>query len=39
MDKKELKRAEVEIIVFEKNDDIVTTSITVSGESASGFEW
>ena len=39
MDKKEFKKAETEIIVFEKNDDIVTTSIVVSGESASGFEW
>ena len=38
MEKKEFKQAEIEIIVFDSNEDIVTASITLAGESASGFE-
>lgn len=36
--KKEFKKAEIEVIRFEKKEDIVTASITLSGESAQGFE-
>ena len=39
MNKKEFKQVEIEIVVFDQNEDIVTASFTASGESASGFEW
>ena len=41
MDKKEFKKAETEIIVFENNEDVVTASFDsfdASGEPVSGFE-
>ena len=40
-EKKEFAKAEVEVIRFEKTDVIATSntgSVTVGGESASGFE-
>ena len=38
-EKKTFTEAEVEIVVFDKNEDIVTASATVGGENAGGFEF
>ena len=36
--KEKMEKPEIEEIRFEENNDVVTASITASGESASGFE-
>ena len=36
--KQEFEKAEVEVIQFDENADVVTASIILSGEPANGFE-
>ena len=37
--KQEFEKAEIEIILFDEKNDVVTASFEASGEQAQGFEW